>query len=223
MSPRNDVCGEPMIDLLRFFKYFRTTDPEDYLSAAKEKLAAGKPPLIVSASDVDVDFLIASYSRAASEGTVAQTSDVKRFIEQCLSVSKREKEHEAHRHPFIVGQPVTRPLDDIFIIKVDGISVGVLWLRDHNDGNLAPITFGELIFLWVQPELRGLACWPHVDRFAKNWVQEKKKTCLVGRCLKPSRRMAELFERSGYELEGMSRKGMSVHIWKPARKTKRLA
>ncbi|MBB5369792.1 MULTISPECIES: hypothetical protein [unclassified Janthinobacterium] len=212
-----------MVYLSSIFKFFRPPKQNDDLTISKAKLDAGEPLRIVSASDADAEFLVTSYSRATSEGTVAQTSDVIRFIEQCLSVSKREKKHGPHQHPFIAGQPPTRPVDDIFIIKVDEISIGVLWLRDHNDRNIAPESFGELIFLWFRPELRGFKCWPHVDRFAKSWVQEKKKTCLVGRCLRPSRRMAELFERSGYQLEGMSPKGMSVHIWRPARKAKRWA
>lgn len=71
-----------MVDLSRIFKCFRTPRRDDGLSTVKAKLAAGEPPLIASAKDADAEFLVAAYSRAASEGTVAQTSDVKRFIEQ---------------------------------------------------------------------------------------------------------------------------------------------
>lgn len=119
-----------------------------------------------------------------------------------------------HTHPFIEGQPETRPIDDIFILKMADAAVGVLWLRDHNDRHLAPERFGELIFLWVRPDKRGLKCWPHVAEFSKIWAANADKTHLVGRCLKPSRRMAHLFGHAGFECDGVSASGMSVHVWK---------
>lgn len=203
--------------------FFKSSKDVDSLSAAQAKLAAGEAPLIVAATEEDIEFLVASYAKAASEGTVAKTSDVRRFIERCLKVSMRESQHDTHQHPFIVGQPPAWPLDDIFILKIGGVSIGILWLRDYNDHLLAPETFGELIFLWVRPELRRYGCWPYADKFSKNWAQEKKKTFLVGRCLSPSRRMAELFGRSHYKLRGISPKGMTVHLWTPAKKSNRRA
>jgi len=211
------------VALAWIFDVFKSSKHDDSLTVAQGKLTAGEPPLIVAATDEDTEFLVASFTKAASEGTVAQTSDVGRFIEQCLKVSKRESQHDTHQHPFILGKTLTRPLDDIFILKAGKIAIGILWLRDHNDQLLAPETFGELIFLWIRPEFRGYACWPHVDKFSKNWVQERKKTFLVGRCLSSSRRMAELFGRSGYLLKGKTSKGMSVHLWTSAKKSKRWA
>jgi hypothetical protein len=212
-----------MVNILKLFKAFISPRRDNSLAIAKSSLDAKMLPVIVSATDEDSDFLVAAYTRAASEGTVAQTPDVRRFIAQCLSVSKRDAQHTTHLHPFIAGQPATKPIDDIFMIKVAEIPIGVLWLRDHNDRHLAAETFGELIFVWFLPELRGFRCWPHVDEFAKRWVENKKKTYLVGRCLKPSRRMAELFERSSYQLKGVSPTGMSVHLWRPPKKSKRWA
>ncbi|MBA5686333.1 GNAT family N-acetyltransferase [Rugamonas apoptosis] len=170
---------------------------------------------IIPAVYTDAAFLTNAYLSAASDGAVASQPNTDEYISRSIAVSQRELAPQMHPHPFASGQPRVYPLDDLFVLKKDDIPVGVLWLRDYNDFQLLESAwFGELIFLWIQPEFRGLGVWPLVSEFAKKWAVDAKKSHLMGRCRKPSRRMAELFERSGFTTDGVTPSGMSVHTWR---------
>ena len=87
------------------------------------------------------------------------------------------------------------------------------WDSDIPDESIG--THGELLLYWLRPQSRGQGHWPQVDSFAKQWAIEKRRGMLIGRCRKPSRRMAELFTRSGYESAGEKPSGATLHIWRP--------
>lgn len=204
-----------MFKTMQFFNVWRRLRGIATLDQVRARLSSGTPPDIVRATSADSAFILEAYNSALSVGSVATVPQLKEYIERCVAVSERKAKPLPHSHPFIQGQPETWPIDDIFLLKMGDVPIGVLWLRDHNDSHLADERFGELIFLWICPELRGLSCWPHVDAFSKRWASTTEKTHFTGRCLKPSRRMAELFERSGFKREVTTASGMSIHVWIP--------
>lgn len=168
---------------------------------------------IVRATVMDVPFIIEAYRSATVAETVVQVPRLPEFVRRSIEVSNRERSHDPHPHPFVESQPLTIPIDDIFLLRMGDARVGLLWLRDYNDRHLAPQTFGEIFLLWLRPDFRGRRYWPQVDNFSRKWAVDAKKTMLVGRCLRPSRRMAALFQRSGYKCLGTKPSGMSVRAW----------
>ena len=170
---------------------------------------------IIRATDADTAFFTKDYQASVSDGAVASLPNTADYIRRCIAVSQRELAPQMHPHPFARGHPGVYPVDDLFVLKNGDVAVGVLWLRDYNDFKLLESTwFGELIYLWIQPEFRGQKIWPWVAEFAKKWAVNANKSHLMGRCRKPSRRMANLFEQSGFATDGITPSGMSVHIWR---------
>lgn len=170
---------------------------------------------LIPATEVDVTFVTRAYQTAQDAGAVAKLPELVSYIGKCIGVSQRTRPPELHGHPFAVGQPAVLPIDDIFLLKKDESPIGVLWLRDYNDFELLESEwFGELIFLWISPEFRTQKTWPQIAPLVKSWASKAKKTHLMGRCLKPSRRMAALFEQSGFIEVAVTRSGMSVHEWR---------
>ena len=170
---------------------------------------------IIKATLDDISFITEGYTSAQQSGAVTKQTPLRPFLEHHLKVSNRLVLPRAAPHPFIEDSPFAKPLDDIFVLQSDNKNAGLFWLRNFDDAHLAPITFAEFLLFWVHPDYRGRGLWPTVDAFVRQWTTEANKTLLMGRCLKPSRRMAELFNRSGYKLEGTSPSGMTVHSWKP--------
>ena len=170
----------------------------------------------VRATRADMAFLDDAYRFAARVGAVEVVVNRAQVLDRCLAVSCRERSHDPHPHPFYGGQQATLPCDDIFVLKVAGAAVGVLWMRDWDSDILykSSETYGELLLYWLRPQCRGQGYWPQVDSFAKRWAAEQRRGALVGRCRKPSRRMAELFTRSGYALAVEKPSGATLHIWR---------
>lgn len=170
---------------------------------------------ITRATLADITFLIEAYTEASSDGAVEAQLSLRVVLERAVNVSNRVAVLQTTRHPFVEGSPLTRPLDDLYVLRQRDRKIGVLWLRDYKDDDLAPTTFGEILLFWLHPDWRRKRIWPEVDVFAKRWAIAARKKMLVGRCLKPSRRMAELFSRSGYTSTGPKPSGLTAHTWEP--------
>lgn len=203
-----------MFKLLNFTQIFRRLTGSEAAEHNEPEVSATPKAIIVRATTSDIPFIIEAYRSAMEAEAVVQIPRLPKFVRRGVEVSNRLRSHDLHAHPFVEGQPPTMPIDDIFLFGVGDARVGVLWLRNYNDDHLSFETIGEIYLLWIRPEFRGKGYWPQLDNFCRAWAVGARRTMLVGRCLRPSRRMAELFQRSGYEHLVTKPSGMSVHAWR---------
>lgn len=161
----------------------------------------------------DLPFLRRAYIHAQQAGATLKAVPLDGYLMRGIASTLRAKEPDAVVHPFADDHPQVFFNDDLFILRDAGEEIGFLWLRNYADESISDITFGEIILVWIDPKHRGKGHWIKIDEFSKEWVRAARKTLLAGRCLKPSRRMAELFSKSGYDLDGPSPTGTTFHFW----------
>jgi hypothetical protein len=176
---------------------------------------------IVRANITDIPFLKRGYINAQQSGATVKAVPLETHLRRGIEVGDGSRKPEPGIHPFVydpddrAAPVITFPIDSVNIVKDGDIDVGFLWLRDYKDEELAPETYGEIILVWIDPSFRKRGYWPVMDAFAREWASRLKKTFLIARCLKPSRRMAEVLAKSEYQLFGQSESGMTVHVWRP--------